>query len=68
VFVKPLEGGGVAVLLLNRGAAEQTINVTWEQLGLGADKSYNGRDLWEHKDLGKLEKQFSAPVASTAWS
>jgi alpha-galactosidase len=63
VFVKPLEGGGVAVLLLNRGAAEQTISVTWEQLGLGAE-GLNGRDLWAHKDLGKLEKQFSAPVTS----
>jgi alpha-galactosidase len=64
VFVKPLEGGAVAVLLLNRGAAQQAISVTWEQLGLDAGKSFNGRDLWEHKDLGKLEKQFATPVAS----
>ena len=64
VFVKPLDGGGVAVLLLNRGAAEQTISVTWEQLGLAANQSFNGRDLWEHKDLGRLATQFSAPVAS----
>jgi len=64
VWVKPLDGGGVAVLLLNRGAAEQTISVTWEQLGLPADKSLNGRDLWAHKDLGKLARQLSAPVAS----
>jgi alpha-galactosidase len=64
VFVKPLAGGAVALLLLNRGAAEQTISVTWEQLGLDAGKSYHGRALWEHKDLGKLAKQFSAPVAS----
>jgi alpha-galactosidase len=64
VWVKPLDGGGVAVLLLNRGAAEQTISVTWEQLGLAADKSLNGRDLWAHKDLGKLARQLSAPVAS----
>jgi alpha-galactosidase len=64
VFVKPLDGGGVAVLLLNRGAAEQTISVAWEQLGLTANQSFNGRDLWEHKDLGRLATQFSAPVAS----
>jgi len=62
VFVKPLADGGAAVLLLNRGLAEQTISVTWEELGLG-DRALNGRDLWEHKDLGKLSKQFSAPVA-----
>jgi alpha-galactosidase len=64
VFVKPLAGGAVAVLLLNRGAADQTVSVTWEQLGLGIGKTFNGRDLWEHRDLGKLAKQFSAPVAS----
>jgi len=63
VYVKPLADGGAAVLLLNRGAAEQTISVTWEKLGLGS-RSLNGRDLWEHQDLGKLSKQFSAPVAS----
>jgi alpha-galactosidase len=64
VFVKPLEGGGVAVLLLNRGKAGQTISVTWEQLGLAPDKSFNGRDLWEHKDLGRLTGNYSAPVDS----
>jgi alpha-galactosidase len=64
VFVKPLEGGGLAVLLLNRGAATQTISVTWEQLGLAGDAALNGRDLWEHQDLGTLAAQFSAPVAS----
>ena len=64
VFVKPLDGGGVAVLLLNRGAAEQTISVTWDQLGLDASRSFNGCDLWEHKDLGKLQKEFASPVAS----
>jgi alpha-galactosidase len=64
VFVKPLAGGGLAVLLLNRGAAAQTISVTWEQLGLAGDQALNGRDLWEHQDLGTLAAQFSAPVAS----
>jgi alpha-galactosidase len=63
VYVKPLAGGGFAVLLLNRAAAEQTISVSWEQLRLG-DASFSGRDLWEHKDLGKLTKQYSAPVAA----
>jgi alpha-galactosidase len=64
VFVKPLAGGGMAVLLLNRAAAQQTISITWEQLGLAGDAALNGRDLWEHQDLGTLAAQFSAPVAS----
>jgi alpha-galactosidase len=64
VYVKPLAGGGMAVLLLNRGAAAQNINVTWEQLGLAGDAAMNGRDVWEHQDLGTLAAQFSALVPS----
>jgi alpha-galactosidase len=64
VYVKPLAGGGLAVLLLNRGAAAQNINVTWEQLGLAGDAAMNGRDVWERQDLGTLAAQFSALVPS----
>jgi len=62
VYVKPLADGGVSVLLLNRSAAAGTIAVTWEELGLGA-RTLNGRDLWEHQDLGPLTGRFAAPVA-----
>jgi len=64
VYVKPLQGGGIAVLLLNRSKDQRNISVNWQELGLAADQALNGRDLWAHKDLGKLTKQFSAPVAS----
>jgi alpha-galactosidase len=64
VFVKPLEGGGIAVLLLNRGKAPQTIHVSWEELGLAGDQALNGRDLWDHQDLGTLAAQYSASAPS----
>ena len=44
--------------------AEQTISVTWEHLGLTANQSFSGRDVWEHKGPGRPAMQFSAPVTS----
>ena len=59
VWVKPLAGGGRAVLLLNRGDKPVTIAATAEQLGYPASVRANVRDLWAHKRLkrwsGKLE-------------
>ncbi|MGA3027342.1 MAG: glycoside hydrolase family 27 protein [Bryobacteraceae bacterium] len=64
VWVKPLDGHALAVLLLNRAARDQTITVTWSELGLAADHSAAVRDLWEHKDLGAKTGEFSAMVPS----
>jgi alpha-galactosidase len=66
VWVKQLHDGGRAVVLLNRGSAEQTIEVAWEELGYPAHLQAAVRDLWAHKDLGKFKGKFSAPVASHA--
>jgi len=66
VWVKQLLDGSRAVVLLNRGTADQTINVTWEELGYPAHLEAAVRDLWAHKDLGKFTGSFSAPVASHA--
>ena len=66
VWVKELSDGSRAVVLLNRGTADQTINVTWEELGYPAHLEAAVRDLWAHKDLGKFTGSFSAPVASHA--
>ncbi len=62
--MKKLQDGGVAVLLLNRGAAGQTITVNWPELELPADSAVSARDLWQHRDLGKLTGKFSAPIPS----
>jgi alpha-galactosidase len=66
VWVKPLAGGALAVLLFNRGDAPATIRPTAEQLGFPpviAGVRLRVRDLWAHKDLGGLsENKLSATV------
>ena len=64
VWSKQLKDGGRAVILLNRGAAEQDVTANWADLGYPDHLSAAVRDLWQHKDLGKLAGKFSAAVAS----
>ncbi|HUJ30918.1 MAG TPA: glycoside hydrolase family 27 protein [Candidatus Acidoferrum sp.] len=64
VWSKRMQDGSRAVILLNRGAAEQEISVDWQQIGYPAHLSAAVRDLWAHKDLGKFTGSFKAPVPS----
>jgi alpha-galactosidase len=64
VWSKQLKDGSRAVVLLNRGSAEQQITVSWEEVGYPSSVSASVRDLWQHKDLGKFAGKFSATVAS----
>ena len=64
VWAKQLKDGSRAVVLLNRGGSEQEISVAWEELGYPGYLSAAVRDLWMHKDLGKVTGKFSARVAS----
>jgi len=64
VWAKPIRDGNRAVILLNRGSAEQAITVNWEDLGYPNSMGASVRDLWQHKDLGKSAGKFSAAVAS----
>jgi alpha-galactosidase len=61
VWIKPLAKGH-AVALFNRGTAETDVNVTWAELGL--KKTPKVRDLWAHKDIGKVKDEFTAKVPS----
>ena len=61
---RPVNDGSRAVILLNRGTGDQQITANWEDLGYPATVSASVRDLWQHKDLGKLTGKFSAAVAS----
>jgi alpha-galactosidase len=63
-FVRPLQDGGVAVAMVNRGKAEQTITLTWTDAELASDKGVAIRDLCQHKDLGTFKNSFTAPVPS----
>jgi alpha-galactosidase len=64
VWAKQLKDGSRAVVLLNRGTAEQEISASWEDLGYPNAISASVRDLWLHKDLGKFTERFSAPVVA----
>jgi alpha-galactosidase len=64
VWAKQLKDGSRAVVLLNRGSAEQEITVNWEDIGYPSHFSASVRDLWQHKDAGRFSGKFSAPVVS----
>src|SRR6202795_1769896 len=66
VWAKQMKDGSRAVVLLNRGASDADISVSWEDLGYPAHLTANVRDLWAKKDLGKSTGSFSAKVASHA--
>jgi len=64
VWAKQLNDGGRAVVLFNRSSAEKEISVNWRDIGYPDQLSAAVRDLWAHKDLGKLSGSFSARVPS----
>ena len=64
VWAKQMQDGSRAVVLLNHGASEQSITVSWEQIGYPSHLRAAVRDLWSHKDLGEFTGKFPAPVES----
>ncbi len=64
VWAKQLKDGGRAVILLNRSGSEQAITANWQDLGYPEHVIAAVRDLWQHKDLGKMTGKFTATVAS----
>ena len=62
LWVKPLSGGGRAVLLFNRGSAPAEIAFTWEQLGYPSRLKAKLRDLWKHQDLKPVAGRYGASV------
>jgi alpha-galactosidase len=64
VWAKQLADGGRAVVLFNRGPKSQEISVSWTEIGYPQHVAAQVRDLWAHKDLGKLIGKFSAEVPS----
>jgi len=64
VWSKQLADGGRAVVLFNRGAKDAEVSVSWTDIGYPQHLAANVRDLWAHKDLGKLSGSFAATVPS----
>jgi alpha-galactosidase len=48
--------------LFNRGPEATKVTVRWADLGLKG--KHRVRDLWAHKDLGRIKDQFSTAVPS----
>lgn len=63
VWMKPLENGDRAVVLLNRGADKATMSVDAKKLGLKPASTYVFRDLWSHKET-TLSNKIDASVPS----
>ena len=61
--MKPLAGGGRAVLLFNRGESTVEIDANWEMLGWPASLNARVRDLWLHRDLPRARGAVRATVA-----
>jgi alpha-galactosidase len=64
VWAKQLADGGRAVVLFNRGSKSHDISVSWTEIGYPQQVAADVRDLWAHKNLGKLTGKFSAEVPS----
>jgi alpha-galactosidase len=69
VWVRQLQNGNRALVLLNRGSAESEISVDWSELGYphhlpARVRDLWQKDLWQKKDLGWFTGKFSAPVPS----
>lgn len=64
VWSKQLNDGSRAVILFNRSSSEQNMIVTWEEIGYPVHLSAAVRDLWQHKDLGKVAGKLGAAVPS----
>lgn len=62
VWMKPLAGGGRALLLLNRGASARTIRADWAMLELPPALRLRARDVWAHRELGEKAGSYAATV------
>lgn len=62
IWSKPLADGSRAVLLLNRGAAPARLTVNWPEIGYTATTRAAVRDLWAHRDVGRVRARYAAVV------
>jgi alpha-galactosidase len=64
VWAKKLAGKDYAVVLLNRGKADATMAVSWQEIGLPYDAAPLVRDLWTKKETPGVKGNFVATVPS----
>ncbi|MGE5361018.1 MAG: glycoside hydrolase family 27 protein, partial [Bacteroidales bacterium] len=62
IWAKKLKDGAQAVVFFNRGDAEAPIALSWHEIGLPIDAEPTVRDLWAHKDIGRVKATFAPRV------
>ena len=62
VWSKPLRNGSRAVVVLNRAATPDSIEVSFARAGIHSD-SATVRDLWRHADIGRFARGYKTVVA-----
>lgn len=60
IWVKPLEGGSMAVGMFNRGTSALPITVHFKDVGM--PNTVEIRNLWERKNLGTFHGSYTAEV------
>jgi alpha-galactosidase len=63
VWVRPLQGGEIAAVLFNRGKTPADMKLTWDRLGLPADKKADVKDLWSKKVTKNVSGSYGGKVA-----
>src|SRR5436189_74182 len=63
VWVRELNGGARAVVLLNRGESAARAEVTWDLLGGSRADTALVRDLWERQDIGPRREGYDRTLA-----
>ena len=62
LWSRKLADGSLCVVVLQKTKSKQTVEFTWEEIGLSANQAADVRDLWAHKNLGKFTKRLSIAV------
>jgi alpha-galactosidase len=63
VWVRELDGGARAIVLLNRGETAARAEVTWDLVGGSITDTALVRDLWERQDVGRRRQGFDVTLA-----
>lgn len=62
VWARPLADNSMAVGLFNRGRKDVVVEISWRKLGLKGPQHI--RDLWQRRNLGRLDDRYSATIPS----
>jgi len=63
VWVRELDGGARAIVLLNRGETAARAEVTWDLVGGSISDTALVRDLWERQDVGRRRQGYDVTLA-----